>query len=430
MTEAEFLAQYMLPDDERKRLLIGNALLGLGSGLMQAKRGGELTNAGLGLFAGAQQGQNAIADAQRGQVDKFKLKQMWQEGEDKKAQQAAQAALSQRLTEAGNPTSGMPSLAPTNENAARIPKSYEVAMRQWQIATDAGDLKRAEEYRKAADFLREKYGLDPKIGIDPQTNQPYQFVLSESGTEKRLNAGAPPKFREVNRGGTVDIVNEYNLPTTGQSFAKTLTPEGVQSGKQWEADYGLRRNADQRAADAAKRANEVKPQWDSTSGSFVYPPSADAPQGKAVQPQGYQAKPPEHTRRELDSINAQLGTIEGARKAAEATPSAFGMTRGAATLGGSFTESLAGRMDSPDERNARSYVYNIVSAAINERAGAAQSVQELARLRSFLPGELDNAKQISDKLLAFEEYLKDKRKAYTGGAAAPSSNGWSARRVN
>ena len=164
----------------------------------------------------------------------------------------------------------------------------------------------------------------------------------------------------------------------------------------------------------AGQSKEKAPQWDSTSGSFVYPPSADAPQGKAVQPQGYQAKPPEHTRRELDSINAQLGTIEGARKAAEATPSAFGMTRGAATLGGSVTESLAGRMDSPDERNARSYVYNIVSAAINERAGAAQSVQELARLRSFLPGELDNSKQISDKLKAFEEYLKDKRKAYMG----------------
>ena len=313
MTEAEFLAQYMLPDDERKRLLIGNALLGLGSGLMQAKRGGELTNAGLGLFAGAQQGQNAIADAQRGQVDKFKLKQMWQEGEDKKAQRAAQAALSQRLTEAGNPTAGMPSLAPTNENVARIPKSYEVAMRQWQIATDAGDLRRAEEYRKAAEFLREKYGLDPKLGIDPQTNQPYQFVLSESGTEKRLNAGAPPKFREVNRGGTVDIVNEYNLPTTGQSFAKTLTPEGVQSGKQWEADYGLRRNADQRAADAAKRANEVKPQWDAGSGQFVYAPTEKNPTGQAITPAGF-AKPDKPLTESQAKATAYVNMMENANR--------------------------------------------------------------------------------------------------------------------
>jgi hypothetical protein len=57
----------------------------------------------------------------------------------------------------------------------------------------------------------------------------------------------------------------------------------------------------------------------------------------------------------------------------------------------------------------------VVSKVINERAGAAQSVQELSRLRSFLPAEMDSAKQIQDKLTAFETYLKDSRKAYSGG---------------
>lgn len=227
MTEAEFLAQYQLPDEERRRLLLGNALLGLGSGLMQSKRGGELTNAGLGLFAGAQQGQNAIADAQRGQVDKFKLKQMWQESEDKKAQQAAMAALSQRLTNAGNPTSGMPSLSPTNENVASVPKSYEIAMRQWQIATDAGDLRRAEEYRKAAEFLRVKYGLTPQTVM--RGDKPVIGQMSETGDFKELQGYAPkPDYQKVDTGKETLF---YDPLTGGKggSFAMQTTPGQDQS---------------------------------------------------------------------------------------------------------------------------------------------------------------------------------------------------------
>ena len=41
-TEAEFLAQYQLPEDERKRLLLGNFLLGIGGQMMTSKRGNEL----------------------------------------------------------------------------------------------------------------------------------------------------------------------------------------------------------------------------------------------------------------------------------------------------------------------------------------------------------------------------------------------------
>jgi hypothetical protein len=62
-----------------------------------------------------------------------------------------------------------------------------------------------------------------------------------------------------------------------------------------------------------------------------------------------------------------------------------------------------------------------VSKVINERAGAAQSVQELSRLRSFLPAEMDDAKQIQDKLTAFETYLQDSRKAYAGAGGKPKT---------
>jgi len=119
---------------------------------------------------------------------------------------------------------------------------------------------------------------------------------------------------------------------------------------------------------------------------------------------------------EVSSINEQRSVIEGALKAVKETPNAFSLGRGIAgnmPLG----ETLAGRTQSADQTAARSYVYNVVSKVINERAGAAQSKQELQRLSSFLPSEYDNAKTIEDKLNGFKGYLSDLEK----GARAPVS---------
>jgi hypothetical protein len=125
--------------------------------------------------------------------------------------------------------------------------------------------------------------------------------------------------------------------------------------------------------------------------------------------------------------------VDGALEAVDKTPSAFSMGRGMATMAGPIPESVAGRFDNDAERQARSYVFNNVSKVINERAGAAQSAQELARLRSFLPAETDNADQIKSKLKAFKTYLSDMEAGTRGGSPAQSggaSGGWSIQKVN
>jgi hypothetical protein len=58
-----------------------------------------------------------------------------------------------------------------------------------------------------------------------------------------------------------------------------------------------------------------------------------------------------------------------------------------------------------------------VSAVIKERAGTAQSAQELTRLNSFLPATTDNADQIIAKLNGFKQYLND----YEKGTRIPTS---------
>ena len=120
--------------------------------------------------------------------------------------------------------------------------------------------------------------------------------------------------------------------------------------------------------------------------------------------------------KDITSINQQRATIEGALKSVEANPTAFTFSRGAAQ-NLPYGESLVGRMDKPENAAARAYVFNNVSAVIKERAGTAQSAQELQRINSFMPAVTDNAKQIENKLSGFKTYLRDLE---TGTRANPN----------
>jgi hypothetical protein len=143
-------------------------------------------------------------------------------------------------------------------------------------------------------------------------------------------------------------------------------------------------------------------------------PVAGAPAAPA---QPLQAKPSEAVQKEKLAINQQRSQIKGALDAIKEAPEAFGLGRG---LGGSTVigESLVGRMDTEQERAARSYVYNIISSVIKERAGTAQSAQEMATMNRFLPGQYDNAEQIKSKLEGFDRYLQDREKGTTTRKAA------------
>lgn len=141
-------------------------------------------------------------------------------------------------------------------------------------------------------------------------------------------------------------------------------------------------------------------------------------------------KPSAAMEKELVGIRQQDAIIDGAIAAVDKTPGAFSLGRGMATMAGAIPESLAGRLDSDEQRQARSYVFNNVSKVINERAGAAQSAQELARLRSFLPAETDNADQIKSKLQAFKTYLSDMNSGTRGVKSGGATGGWGIQRIN
>ena len=127
------------------------------------------------------------------------------------------------------------------------------------------------------------------------------------------------------------------------------------------------------------------------------------------------AKPSEAVGKEQMSINQQKAIIKGALDAVAATPDAFGWTTG------NLPEAIRARAATPAENEARSYLFNVVSGVIKERAGTAQSAAEAETLRRFLPVETDNADIIKDKMTAFDKYLTAKEAGTTkkrGGAMA------------
>lgn len=153
---------------------------------------------------------------------------------------------------------------------------------------------------------------------------------------------------------------------------------------------------------------------------WVTPPSGMEPGGSV--PLGIGPKMSESQKKELQGLDAQVSIIDRALAEVKKTPTAFSFKRGVATLAGGVPESIAGRFQSPEEQQARAFIFNVASKAINERAGAAQSAQELARLRSFLPAETDSAEQVQNKLTSFKQYLKEQRNVYSepvrsGGAS-------------
>jgi hypothetical protein len=129
--------------------------------------------------------------------------------------------------------------------------------------------------------------------------------------------------------------------------------------------------------------------------------------------------------KDITAINQQRATIEGAIADVTKNKSAFSFGRGIAQ-NVPYGESIAGRFEKPEDTQARAYVFNNVSAVIKERAGTAQSAQELSRLNSFLPATTDNADQIISKLNGFKQYLND----YEKGTRVPTSKQQNKDQVN
>lgn len=209
-----------------------------------------------------------------------------------------------------------------------------------------------------------------------------------------------------------------NIPTDPRAFADWKVKNGLGMSEfiKRTTMTAAEKAADQRARDRnAQEATSVVYQQDA-NGNIVALPSklkaGEMPKARTAVAPGagmtpLEGKPSEAVAKERGSINQQKSIIAGALTELKNNPDAFGAGRGA--LGAVAGESAAGKMyETPEETQARAFIFNTVSNVIHERAGTAQSAGEQATLMRFLPGEFDNAQQITDKLKGYEKWLAAK----------------------
>jgi hypothetical protein len=269
--------------------------------------------------------------------------------------------------------------------------------------------------QQKADMLKSQLAQAPSFGAWQKG-----MLVNILDAKERLTMTAPKPVQVKRADGSIIFLDENpNSPT----FQKEVMP--AQASGMTPYERGRLAREDQRLA---QEATSVVYQTDN-NGNVVALPSklraGEVPTGRtAVAPGGgfqpMMAKPSEAEGKEQMSINQQRAIVKGAMDAVAQTPDAFGYTAG------SMPESLRGRMASPEENTNRSYLFNVVSGVIKERAGTAQSAAEAQTLARFLPTETDNADIIKSKLQGFDKYLTDKEAGTTKkrpAAAKPAAVG-------
>jgi hypothetical protein len=204
-----------------------------------------------------------------------------------------------------------------------------------------------------------------------------RFVTMPDGTTKQVAAGTKKPI-QIDTGTAIEFRDPDDMSKVLQRIPKSQMPT---AGQVVETANG--------PMIVNTRTGDAQPIM---AGGQAIPPKLSSEQSK-----------------DITAVNQQRATINGAIADVKANKSAFSFGRGLAQ-NVPYGESIAGRLETPAETETRAYVFNNVSSVIKERAGAAQSAQELQRLNAFLPATTDNADQIISKLNGFNKYLNDYEK--------------------
>jgi hypothetical protein len=202
-----------------------------------------------------------------------------------------------------------------------------------------------------------------------------RFVTMPDGTSKQIAAGIKKPI-QIDTGTAIEFRDPDDMSKVLQRIQKSQMPT---AGQIYESAESGPLVVNTRAGTATPLLLDGKP----------ITPKLSSEQSK-----------------DITAINQQRATINGAIEDVTKNKSAFSFGRGLAQ-NAPYGESIAGRFEKPEDTQARAYVFNNVSAVIKERAGTAQSAQELQRLNSFLPATTDNANQVISKLKGFNQYLDD-----------------------
>lgn len=282
------LAQYSLPDEERKRMMLGNALLGLGMGIAGARRGNELGGAAFGLAQGTQQGAQQVSDARANQYAGLKTRMGLQEYIDKekaRKQEADDQAEVEKIFAGGPQLQNMGPGGPTPQNAAAVAPMGQVEKyrKAAEMYAGRGKVEDAAKLNAIADKLEEEYSTSPQTvrGADGKL-QLAQF--GKRGGIKVADGMTPAeKLHFASTGGMAGVgMDPYSGAQVSRGLPVTMDPAQADASKRGWAQYQLSKAAADRAAKEGSSGG--KPQM--VNGQWVFPPDAQNPTGRAVTPEG------------------------------------------------------------------------------------------------------------------------------------------------
>lgn len=238
-------AEFQVSDEERKKLLIGNILLGISAGAFNSNKGNQLGALGSGLLQGAMMGQRALSDAQAAKLDKLKAASGFMDFAEKKRNYMGEQAYNTAMG-AFQPSNmpNLPSLAPTPENvaAARPPTEADrVQQRIRYLEENKAKMNIPQKYIDAEyarlEKLAPKYkGMETVMGPDgkPMLVQTYENQAPTPITQYQPK----PDITMQDFGGSVGAIDRLRVQN-GQMFNKTPTPGELLSNDIAQKNYGI-----------------------------------------------------------------------------------------------------------------------------------------------------------------------------------------------
>lgn len=268
-------------------------------------------------------------------------------------------------------------------------------LQQAQIYAKHGDYERADKlYEQAAKWQPEV----KEVRVGMQGGKPVQVISYKDGREEVSSFGPAPKTHWMDRGDSIEAVDEYTMERRGQPFRKGMTPsDRISAGN---LDVSRRRLA----------LDESSPQYIQTDGGLIALPkrpgagpivgrSVTGEDGQPFRPPLKQIPPSANTaivtnaqnlRRAQDALTLVQGGSVGT---AQGDPDATGWK-------GYLPDAVLNRVDKAGV-NARAAIGDLGSMIIHERSGAAVTAAESPRLKPFIPLATDSPEVAAQKLERF-----------------------------
>jgi hypothetical protein len=231
MFDPEVAQGFSVDPEERKRLLIANALLGVSGGLLGARKGQELQGLGYGMLQGAGMGQQAVSEASRDKYNQFRMMSEGQKMVDSRKASQARADLTGKI---GGLFAGAdaPQGAVEQNAAPPRPEKWQIYEQAAQMSVAAGDLEQGKYYAGLAEKFRPKYSATPQVvrGADGKV-QLAQFSETEA---PRVVAGMSPA-EKLHFGGTGGMTNVgfdvYSGAPVSAGLPATVSPDAQLSSE-------------------------------------------------------------------------------------------------------------------------------------------------------------------------------------------------------